>query len=73
MRNCICVSLLQVVLDHESYYMNLTESNMNKTVEWKFEYSAKAAFNMTSLLPSEWDNLIKRFETDDILFQKFYR
>ncbi|KFM77578.1 Sphingomyelin phosphodiesterase, partial [Stegodyphus mimosarum] len=63
----------RVVLDHETYYLNLTEANSHMEPVWRFEYSAKEAFNMTSLLPSDWDLLINHFEEDDKLFQKFYR
>lgn len=63
----------RVVLDHESYYLNLTKANLLGKTEWEFEYSAKQAYNMTSLLPSDWDYLTKKFEKDDKLFQKFHR
>lgn len=29
------------VLDHETYYLNLTEANQINQANWKFEYSAK--------------------------------
>uniref|UniRef100_A0A1W7R9I3 Sphingomyelin phosphodiesterase n=1 Tax=Hadrurus spadix TaxID=141984 RepID=A0A1W7R9I3_9SCOR len=63
----------RTVLDHETYYLNLTEANLSDKPKWKLEYTAKKAFNMTTLLASEWDNLLKVFEKNDNLFQKFYR
>ncbi|XP_054719255.1 sphingomyelin phosphodiesterase-like [Uloborus diversus] len=63
----------RVVLDHETYYMNLTEANLYNKPVWRFEYSAKKAYNLTSLLPTDWDSLTYRFFKDDELFQKFYR
>ncbi|XP_067142127.1 sphingomyelin phosphodiesterase-like [Centruroides vittatus] len=63
----------RVVLDHETYFLNLTEANLTDKPVWKFEYSAKKVFNMSSLLPSEWDKLLKRFDNDDKVFQQFYR
>lgn len=63
----------RAVLDHETYYLNLTEANLYNKPKWRLEYSAKKTYNMTSLVPSEWDALTKRFEMDDALFQKFYR
>ncbi|GIY49238.1 sphingomyelin phosphodiesterase [Caerostris darwini] len=63
----------RVVIDHETYFANLTEANLKMELNWQFEYSAKKAFNMTSLLPQDWDHLTYRFEQDDTLFQKFYR
>ena len=41
--------------------MNLTEANLNgknKSPIWKKEYSAKDAFNLTSVYPNDWNNLI---------------
>ena len=41
--------------------MNLTEANLNgknKSPVWKKEYSAKDAFNLTSVYPNDWNNLI---------------
>ena len=32
------------VLDHETYYLNITESNLSGKAAWKFEYSAKVCF-----------------------------
>lgn len=62
-----------MVLDHESYIFNLTKANIKREIEWEFEYSAKETYGMDSLLPSDWDALIQRFEEDDDLFQKFYQ
>lgn len=63
----------RMVLDHETYYMNLTEANLNNNPQWKFEYSAYKAYKMSSLLPSEWDKVTQRLETNDSFFQQFYR
>ncbi|CAI8030322.1 Sphingomyelin phosphodiesterase [Geodia barretti] len=60
------------LLDHESYWLNLTEANLKDKAEWKFEYSAKEAYGLGSLQPQEWARLIDRFKTDDALFQKFW-
>lgn len=62
----------QALLDHESYYLNLTDANLRNKAEWKFEYSAKAAYGLESLQPQEWASLIQRLKTDDQLFQKFW-
>lgn len=62
-----------MVLDHETYIFNLTKANIQRKIEWEFEYSAKEVFGMDSLLPNDWDALIQRFEQDDDLFQKFYQ
>lgn len=62
-----------VVLDHETYFLNLTDANLTDKPIWKLEYTAKKSLNMSSLLPSDWDNLLQRFQKDDKLFQQFYK
>jgi sphingomyelin phosphodiesterase len=52
------------VLDHDTYYTNLTESNLKKSIEWTKEYSAKDAFDMKNLLPVEWDYLLNKMLND---------
>ena len=64
------------VLDHETYFMNLTESNLNnKKINWKKEYSAKRAFKLINLLPDQWNNLINQMLNDlnGTLTNKFYK
>lgn len=63
---------MQALLDHESFWLNLTEANLKDEAEWKFEYSAKEAYGLESLQPQQWAQLIQRFKTDDNLFQKFW-
>ncbi|KAH9525406.1 Sphingomyelin phosphodiesterase [Bulinus truncatus] len=63
------------VLDHETYFMNLSRANAENKITWEFEYSAKAAYNMTSLYPMDWENLIHTMsENNQILelYNKFY-
>ncbi|KAF8793227.1 sphingomyelin phosphodiesterase-like [Argiope bruennichi] len=60
------------VLDHETYFANLTEANLKMKLNWQFEYSAKEAYNMSSLFPEDWNNLTRKFQEDDFLFQKFH-
>ena len=55
------------VLDHETYFMNLTEANLkgrNETPVWRLEYSARRAFNMTTLFPADWSALVDRASRD---------
>lgn len=64
-----------MVLDHETYIMNLTEANASPEAEpvWKAEYSAKSAYGMASLQPQEWDRILRKMEDNDVLFDRFYR
>ncbi|XP_072256802.1 sphingomyelin phosphodiesterase-like [Pyxicephalus adspersus] len=62
-----------VVLDHETYILNLTEANKQKEeAQWTFLYSALNTYGMKSAFPSDWDNLIQRFLQDEKLFQTFW-
>ncbi|CAL1543340.1 unnamed protein product [Lymnaea stagnalis] len=60
------------VLDYSNFYLNLTEANLSDKPQWQFEYSPKKAYNMTGLYAKDWDDLLKRMEADDDLFQQFY-
>lgn len=60
------------VLDYSNFYLNLTEANLSDKPRWQFEYSPKKAYNMTGLYARDWDDLLKRMEADDDLFQQFY-
>ena len=68
----LCMSYSQALLDHESFWLNLTEANLKDKPEWKPEYTAKEAYGLESLQPQQWADLIQRFKTDDDLFQKFW-
>ncbi|GFR29144.1 sphingomyelin phosphodiesterase, partial [Trichonephila clavata] len=61
------------VLDHETYFTNLTEANLKREIKWELEYTARKAYNMSSLFPEDWDRLTQRFEKDNSLFQKFHK
>ena len=38
------------ILDHETYFMNLTEANLTLKPVWEKEYSAKVGFNFDSFI-----------------------
>lgn len=60
-------------MDHKTFVLNLEKSNKDRKAYWELEYIAMDAYNMTSLLPKDWDELVKRMENDEKLFQKFYK
>ncbi|KAH7971266.1 hypothetical protein HPB49_020809 [Dermacentor silvarum] len=63
------------LLDHHTYLLNLTVANAQPDMppRWELEYSARAAYNLTSLEPQQWDAALAKMEHDDELFNKFYR
>ena len=70
----------RLVLDHETYILNLTEvnhspgapQNPQQNPKWTLLYRATQAYGLTSLFPSDWDGLIRTLVNDDRVFQKFW-
>ncbi|XP_071502434.1 sphingomyelin phosphodiesterase-like [Diadema antillarum] len=60
------------VLDHDNYYLNLTEANLTDKPTWRLEYTAKKAFNMTSLQPSEWGRVVEEMKKNETVFDQYY-
>ena len=52
------------VLDHRTVIMNLTATNMYNTTIFMDEYTARNAYQMENLFPSDWHNLIERLKND---------
>ncbi|XP_001600744.1 sphingomyelin phosphodiesterase [Nasonia vitripennis] len=63
----------RVIVDHETWKMNLDEANQNDNPVWYKAYNARSAYNMSSLLPQDWDDLIRRMTTDRDLFETYHR
>lgn len=69
----------RLVLDHETYILNLTEVNRSPATgkpvqdpKWGFLYRAGEAYGLPSLFPADMDTLLKTFVKDDRLFQMFW-
>ncbi|CAB3360244.1 Hypothetical predicted protein [Cloeon dipterum] len=63
------------VLDHETWYYNLTEANLagpEVPPSWKKLYSFKEAFGMMSLHPKDLDDLVQKMVKDVDLQNKYY-
>ncbi|GCB81143.1 hypothetical protein scyTo_0022126, partial [Scyliorhinus torazame] len=58
-----------LVLDHETYILNLTEANETLNPKWVRLYGLREAYGMETVSPVDMDNLISRFLRDDRLFQ----
>lgn len=63
----------QLVVDHETWVMNLKEANLYDYPIWYKMYSARKAYDMTSLLPQDWDDLLQRLTSDSELFDLYYK
>lgn len=73
------------VLDHETYILNLTEANSphvpasplspaapDPNPKWTLLYRASKAYGLSSLFPSDWEQLIQTFLQDDRYFQTYW-
>lgn len=62
-----------VVLDHETYILNLTEANAPAaTPHWKRLYRARETYGLPDALPASWHNLVYRMRDNEQLFQTFW-
>lgn len=59
------------VLDHETYVFDLDKANKDNSPEWTFEYSAKKAYNMSSLQPSAFFQLWKTLKSSKETLQLY--
>ncbi|XP_012705465.2 sphingomyelin phosphodiesterase isoform X1 [Fundulus heteroclitus] len=70
----------RLVLDHETYILNLTEANHSPKApgnpvqdpKWSLLYRATEAYGLSSLFPSDHNALLRTFINDDRSFQKFW-
>lgn len=75
----------RLVVDHETYILNLTEVNHHQlrpghggvslpdpVPKWTLLYRASEAYGVSSLFPSDFDKLLRVFLADDRVFQRFW-
>ncbi|XP_031316018.2 sphingomyelin phosphodiesterase isoform X2 [Camelus dromedarius] len=62
-----------VVLDHETYILNLTQANEpGATPHWQLLYKARETYGLPNALPAAWHDLVYRMRSDMRLFQTFW-
>lgn len=61
------------MLDHETWVMNLKEANLYGYPIWYKLYAAKDAYQMNSLRPEDWDQLITKLAENDEFFEQYYK
>ncbi|XP_054829486.1 sphingomyelin phosphodiesterase isoform X1 [Eublepharis macularius] len=62
-----------MVLDHETFILNLTEANAPGAVpRWQRLYGARETYGFSAAFPADWDQLVRRFQVDERLFQRFW-
>ncbi|KAK4313929.1 hypothetical protein Pmani_014760 [Petrolisthes manimaculis] len=62
----------RLVLDHETYITNLTEAHETGSTRWFLSYGAREKYQMTSLTPEAWQELVERMAQDRTLFDIFF-
>ncbi len=61
------------MLDHETWVMNLKEANLYGYPIWYKLYSARDAYQMSALMPQDWDKLVTKLAENDELFNQYYK
>lgn len=63
----------RLVLDHETWNLNLVEANLLDNPVWRESYSARDAYSMRGLRPVDWNDSIARMAKDDELFGVYFK
>lgn len=63
----------RLVIDHETWIMNLKEANLYDFPIYYKLYSARAAYNMKALRPVDWDEFIEDLADDQDKFDLYYK
>lgn len=63
----------RLVLDHETWTMDLSDANLSNNIVWRKSYSARDAYAMLSLRPADWNNFIRKITHDDALFDVYFK
>ena len=69
------VSAVGEVLDHHTWIMDLEVANdhFHTDPPWYLLYSAKEAYKMTNLSALSWHTMVDQLQTDQVMFDKFYK
>ncbi|OQR67231.1 sphingomyelin phosphodiesterase-like [Tropilaelaps mercedesae] len=60
------------IVDHETYFLNLTRANAENRAEWQLEYSARKDIPLEGLTPRDWSNYVDRMAQNPADFERFY-
>lgn len=70
------------IVDHMTYFLNLTKANQEYSgfnpfwkpdIEWEFEYSAREAYNLSSLSPQSWNRFFQTINDNNEMLNKYYK
>ncbi|KAI5640562.1 calcineurin-like phosphoesterase domain-containing protein [Phthorimaea operculella] len=63
----------RLVVDHETWIMDLEEANLVGDPIWRKLYSARDAYAMEALRPQDWDKFIREMASNDDVFKLYYK
>lgn len=63
----------RTVVDHETWIMDLESANLNDNPVWFKSYSARDAYSMKGLRPSDWHEFIEKMKNNDTLFDSYFK
>ncbi|XP_039755236.1 sphingomyelin phosphodiesterase isoform X1 [Pararge aegeria] len=66
-------STTRLVVDHETWIMNLKEANLFGYPIWYKLYSARSAYMMPSLRPQDWDTFIDDMTSKEDVFNLYHK
>merc|ERR1719230_2293846 len=58
-------------VDYDTFFFNITNAKETGEFEWNLEYNVKKAYNMSALLPSDFDHLLSRMLVDSSVAQEY--
>lgn len=62
-----------LVVDHETWTLNLSEANLSDNPVWRKLYSARDAYSMQSLRPIDWNDCVIKMAQDNELFDVYFK
>lgn len=65
--------MLQVIVDHETWTMNLEEANKGDEPKWYRLYTARRDLDIESLQPEDWNSYLKKLINVPDAFYQFYK
>ncbi|XP_068626319.1 sphingomyelin phosphodiesterase [Battus philenor] len=63
----------RLVVDHETWIMNLKDANLFGYPIWYKLYSARSAYQMQSLRPQDWDKFIDDMTSKEEVFNLYFK
>ena len=60
-----------MLVKHQTYWMNLTEANLNGQATIRLEYDTKIDLGLKDMSPESWHVYVKNLAQDQVAFEQF--